>query len=165
MNSLLVRGKYVITKVTGRDEAEIITDGAVYQEDGGIVEVGDYRSLREKHPSAEVVGSGGPCGNSRAGKRSRPRGFFFHSDWGRARATGTLRHRPNRSAAAGPVPGAPARGHRHAGDGDDDSADNVHARPGRCADGRGVDGQGHSAPTRTPECGCHTRRICRTRIR
>ncbi len=57
MNSLLVRGKYVITKVVGRDEAEIITDGAVYQEDGCIVEVGDYRSLREGHPSAEVVGS------------------------------------------------------------------------------------------------------------
>ena len=57
MNALLVRGKYVITKVVGRDDAEIITDGAVYAEDGCIVEVGDYQSLREKHPSAEVVGS------------------------------------------------------------------------------------------------------------
>lgn len=57
MNSLLVRGKYVITKVVGNDDAEIVTDGAVYEEDGCIVEVGDYRSLRDKHPSAEVVGS------------------------------------------------------------------------------------------------------------
>ena len=57
MNASLVRGKYVICKVVGRDEAEIVVDGAVYQEDGCIVEVGEYRELREKHPSVEIVGS------------------------------------------------------------------------------------------------------------
>ena len=59
MNASLVRGKYVICKVVGRDEAEIVVDGAVYQEGGCIVEVGEYRTLREKHPSAEIIGSSG----------------------------------------------------------------------------------------------------------
>ena len=56
-NALLVRGKYVVCRVNGPDDAHIITDGAVYSEDGRIVEVGDYLSLREQHPTSEVVGS------------------------------------------------------------------------------------------------------------
>ena len=57
MSSLLVRGKYVICKVVGPDDALIITDGAVYQEGGRIVEVGDFQSLKENHPFAERIGS------------------------------------------------------------------------------------------------------------
>ena len=57
MSSLLVRGKYIICKVVGPDDALIITDGAVYSEGGCIVEVGDYQSLKENHPFAEMVGS------------------------------------------------------------------------------------------------------------
>ena len=37
MASSLVRGKYVVCKVTGRREAQVIEDGAVLQRDGVIV--------------------------------------------------------------------------------------------------------------------------------
>ena len=57
MSSTLVRGKYVICKITGRDSAEVVSDGAVYQEDGAIVEVGKYDKLKGRHPDAEVIGS------------------------------------------------------------------------------------------------------------
>ena len=57
MASSLVRGKYVICRITGRDSAEVVSDGAVYQEDGAIVEVGKYDDLKAKHPDAEVIGS------------------------------------------------------------------------------------------------------------
>jgi len=42
MTSTLVRGKYVICKVTGPSSAEVVYDGAVLQQDGEIVEVGSY---------------------------------------------------------------------------------------------------------------------------
>ena len=53
----MVRGKYVICKITGRDSAEVVSDGAVYQRDGEIVEVGPYQDLRTRHPEAEMIGS------------------------------------------------------------------------------------------------------------
>ena len=57
MNALLVRGKYVISKVQGSNGALVISDGAVYQEDGKIIDVGSYQGLRSKYPSSEVIGS------------------------------------------------------------------------------------------------------------
>ena len=57
MSSSLVRGKYVICKVTGPNSAEVVSDGAVYQRDGVIVEVGRYENLKERHPGEEVIGS------------------------------------------------------------------------------------------------------------
>ena len=57
MSSSLVRGKYVICKVTGPNSAEVVSDGAVYQRDGEIVEVGRYEDLKERHPGVEVIGS------------------------------------------------------------------------------------------------------------
>ncbi|MCE2405589.1 MAG: amidohydrolase family protein [Dehalococcoidia bacterium] len=57
MASSLVRGKYVIRKVTGPDSAEVVSDGALFQRDGEIVEVGDYERLRANHPDVEVIGS------------------------------------------------------------------------------------------------------------
>ena len=39
----LVRGKYVISKATGpNNSAVVISDGAVLQQDGQIIEVGGY---------------------------------------------------------------------------------------------------------------------------
>ena len=38
----LVRGKYVISKVTGPNSAVVISDGAILQQDGQIIEVGGY---------------------------------------------------------------------------------------------------------------------------
>jgi cytosine/adenosine deaminase-related metal-dependent hydrolase len=57
MASSLIRGKYVICKVTGPDSAEVVSDGAVFQRDGEIIEVGDYEQLRTNHPGVEVIGS------------------------------------------------------------------------------------------------------------
>src|SRR2546423_14450037 len=57
MASSLIRGKYVITKVTSRTEAEIIADGAVFQENGIVVEVGRYAELAARHRPDAVLGS------------------------------------------------------------------------------------------------------------
>ncbi len=53
MTSSLIRGKYVIAKITGRSSAEVVTDGAVLQQDGQITEVGDFQELRTKHLEVE----------------------------------------------------------------------------------------------------------------
>jgi hypothetical protein len=37
MTSSLIRGKYVIAKITGRSSAEVVTDGAVLQQYGQIL--------------------------------------------------------------------------------------------------------------------------------
>ena len=55
MASSLVRGKYVVCKVTGRREAQVIEDGAVFQRDGVIVDVGPYFELSRKHHADEPV--------------------------------------------------------------------------------------------------------------
>ncbi|MCI0810212.1 MAG: amidohydrolase family protein, partial [Chloroflexi bacterium] len=57
MTSSLIRGKYVIAKITGPSSADVVTDGAVLQQDGLIAEVGDYQELRTRHPEVEVIGS------------------------------------------------------------------------------------------------------------
>ena len=57
MASSLIRGKYVICKVTSRTEAQVIEDGAVFQQDGKIVDVGKYKTLASKHRPDEVFGS------------------------------------------------------------------------------------------------------------
>lgn len=57
MSSTLVRGKYVICKALSRTEAEIIEDGAVFQQDGRIVEVGSYQELAAKYQPDHVLGS------------------------------------------------------------------------------------------------------------
>jgi cytosine/adenosine deaminase-related metal-dependent hydrolase len=57
MASTLVRGKYVICKVVDRSEAYVVDDGAVFQRDGVIVEVGRYRDLAAKYRPNEVLGS------------------------------------------------------------------------------------------------------------
>jgi cytosine/adenosine deaminase-related metal-dependent hydrolase len=56
-STLLVRGKYVISKITGPASAEVVADGAVLQRDGEILEVGRYADLSARHPAAEVIGS------------------------------------------------------------------------------------------------------------
>src|SRR5688572_6085929 len=57
MATSLVRGKYVVCKVTGRREARVIEDGAVFQRDGVIVDVGAYAELSKKHRADETIGS------------------------------------------------------------------------------------------------------------
>lgn len=57
MASTLVRGKYVICKAIDRTSVEMIEDGAVFQQDGRIVEVGPYDQLAQKYTPDQVVGS------------------------------------------------------------------------------------------------------------
>ncbi len=57
MASSLIRAKYVIT-TAGTDESSsnVITDGAIFQRDGIIEEVGPYNELKSRHESDEVIG-------------------------------------------------------------------------------------------------------------
>src|SRR5712692_3318960 len=57
MASKLILGKYVIAKVTGRREATTIEDGAVFERDGTIVDVGPAAELRRRHQPDRVLGS------------------------------------------------------------------------------------------------------------
>jgi 5-methylthioadenosine/S-adenosylhomocysteine deaminase len=57
MASSLVRGRHVICRIRGRTEVEVVDDGAVFQENGTIVEVGSYATLAAKHRPDEVLGS------------------------------------------------------------------------------------------------------------
>jgi len=56
VSSSLLRGKYIISKVTGKFSADIIRDGCIYQENGLIQEIGLYRDLHQRYPSVEVIG-------------------------------------------------------------------------------------------------------------
>ena len=60
MPSTLIRGKYVISRA-GRDAASsaVFADGAVFQRDGAIEAVGDYRDLRAVHQADEEMGGPG----------------------------------------------------------------------------------------------------------
>ena len=57
MAATLVRGKYIITRVTGPASAETLTESAVLVEDGGIAKIGPFQELKAAHPETEVVGS------------------------------------------------------------------------------------------------------------
>ena len=58
MASSIIRGKHVITRVIDDNASEVIDDGAVYQEDGAIVEVGSFQDLNGRYSPDEVVGDG-----------------------------------------------------------------------------------------------------------
>jgi 5-methylthioadenosine/S-adenosylhomocysteine deaminase len=57
MASSLIRGRHVVCRVLSRTEAEIIDDGAVYQEDGRIVAIGRHDELARRYRPDEVLGS------------------------------------------------------------------------------------------------------------
>ena len=57
MPSSLIRGKYVVVKVEGRTDARVIADGAVFQRDGVVIEVGPYPELQGRYRPDEVLGS------------------------------------------------------------------------------------------------------------
>ena len=58
MSASLIRSRAVVTHAIDRHRWNEITDGAVLQEDGAIVEIGTYRDLSRRHPNVAVVGSG-----------------------------------------------------------------------------------------------------------
>jgi 5-methylthioadenosine/S-adenosylhomocysteine deaminase len=57
MPSSLIRGRHVIARVRGRNEVDIVDDGAVFQRDGVIVEIGPYPTLAAKYQADEQLGS------------------------------------------------------------------------------------------------------------
>jgi 5-methylthioadenosine/S-adenosylhomocysteine deaminase len=57
MATSLIRGKYVICKVSNRTATEVITDGAVVQRDGIIIDVGSYQEVAPRYQPDEVLGS------------------------------------------------------------------------------------------------------------
>src|SRR5712691_4736409 len=56
MPGSLIRGKHVICKVLAPDQALVVDDGAVFQQDGRIVEIGPYAEMAAKHQPDEVLG-------------------------------------------------------------------------------------------------------------
>src|SRR6202045_671753 len=58
MSASVIRSRAMVTDAIYRHRWNEITDGAVLQEDGAIVEIGTYRDLSRKHPNVAVVGSG-----------------------------------------------------------------------------------------------------------
>jgi cytosine/adenosine deaminase-related metal-dependent hydrolase len=59
MPSSLIRSRAAITRAIDRNSIVEIKDGAIFQEDGVIREVGTYADLRQKYPAAPVIGTGG----------------------------------------------------------------------------------------------------------
>ena len=57
MPSSLIRSKYVVVKVDSRTDARVIADGAVFQRDGVVIEVGPYPELQGRYRPDEVLGS------------------------------------------------------------------------------------------------------------
>src|SRR6266542_31247 len=57
MGSSLILGKYIIAKTSGRDGATVVEDGAVFQRDGTIVDVGPAAELSRRHRADRVLGS------------------------------------------------------------------------------------------------------------
>ena len=57
MPSSLIRGKYVICGVVDRHEATVIEDGAVFQRDGIIVDIGAHDEIASRYQADTVIGS------------------------------------------------------------------------------------------------------------
>ena len=57
MTTSLIRGKYIICRVISRTEAEVITDGAVVQRDGTIIDVGSYQEMVARYQPDDIIGS------------------------------------------------------------------------------------------------------------
>jgi 5-methylthioadenosine/S-adenosylhomocysteine deaminase len=57
MGSSLIHGKYVVVKVSSRTESVVVPDGAVFQRDGVVVDVGPYTELAARHRPEVVLGS------------------------------------------------------------------------------------------------------------
>ena len=58
MPASLIRSRAMITHALDRHHWNEVTDGAVFQEDGVIAEIGSFAQLSRKHPDASVIGTG-----------------------------------------------------------------------------------------------------------
>ncbi len=60
MPSSLIRGRYVIARAgSDAQSSTVITDGAVYQKDGVIEDVGPYTDVKSRHQADEEIGGPG----------------------------------------------------------------------------------------------------------
>lgn len=57
MPSTLIKGKYIICGVNHLDDVDIMLDGAVFQQDGEIVDIGKYSNLKGRYNADEEIGS------------------------------------------------------------------------------------------------------------
>ena len=58
MTVTLTRGKYLLARADLEGRSRLLTDAAVAQEDGVILEVGPYQALRGRYPDARTLGNG-----------------------------------------------------------------------------------------------------------
>ena len=57
MSTSMIRGKYLISRAgDSEDTSLVIADGAVFQRDGLIVDVGSYQSLRSRYEAEQHLG-------------------------------------------------------------------------------------------------------------
>ncbi len=56
-NAALIRARKIVCRINGRESAEVVTDGAIYQRDGKIVEIGPWSELSARYPGVRVIGS------------------------------------------------------------------------------------------------------------
>ncbi len=54
----LIRGKHVLARADLEGRSQLLSDAAVAQKDGVILEVGPYHALRDRYPEARVFGNG-----------------------------------------------------------------------------------------------------------
>jgi 5-methylthioadenosine/S-adenosylhomocysteine deaminase len=57
VGSSLIRGKYVVCRIADRHTAVVVEDGAVFQRDGTIVEIGRHADLAARYRADDVLGS------------------------------------------------------------------------------------------------------------
>ena len=57
MQELILRGRHVLTNAARRADG-VLADGAIVVRGDTITEVGEWRSLRKRHPRARVLGNG-----------------------------------------------------------------------------------------------------------
>ena len=57
MSSSIIRGKYLVARVLDDGASEIIRDGALYQENGEIKDVGPYAEVKSRRHPDEEIGS------------------------------------------------------------------------------------------------------------
>ena len=83
MSASQIRSRAMVTHAIDRHRWNEITDGAVLQEDGAIVEIGTYRDLSRRHPNVP-----GRCRPSARGRSSARRGLDQSRQCAPARARG-----------------------------------------------------------------------------
>ena len=57
MSSSIIHGKYVISRVIDEHQSIVFNDGAVFQVDGNIVDIGYFDDIRARYEPDEIIGS------------------------------------------------------------------------------------------------------------